>query len=81
MLAITSTIIKTTAAIMFPFNSFTIRLAYIVSSLVITISKFFGRVFSKSNNTSLIALEASIALALSRKEISKVTASCPLTLA
>ena len=43
--------------------------------------KFFGSVFSKSDKVSLIASEASIALALSLSDISKVTASSPFTLA
>ena len=79
MLAITSTIIKITAAIILPLSSFTIRLAYIVSSLETTIFKFLGSSFSKLNNLSLIASDASIALALSLNEISRVTASCPFT--
>ena len=79
ILAITSTIINTTAAMIFPFSSFTMRLAYIVSSLETTISRLFGSVFSKLVSISLMAVEASIALALSLKEISNVTASSPFT--
>ena len=52
-----------------------------VSSLETTIFKLLGRVFSKSYSMSLIAFEASIAFALSLREISNVTASSPLTLA
>ena len=52
-----------------------------MSSLEITIFRFFGSSESKFAKISLIALEASIALALSLKDISRVTASCPLTLA
>ena len=46
ILAITRTIIKTTAAIIFPLSSLTISMEYKVSSWVINISKFSGRVFS-----------------------------------
>ena len=52
-----------------------------VSSLEITIFRFFGSSVLKLPKISLIAFEASIALALSLKDISRVTASCPLTLA
>ena len=79
MLAITSTIIKTTAAMIFPLSSFTMRLAYIVSSLETTISRLFGSVFSKLVSISLMAVEASIAFALTHKDISTVTASSPFT--
>ena len=52
-----------------------------MSSFETTIFKFFGSVNSKSSKTSLIAVEASIAFALSLKDISNVTASWPFTLA
>ena len=81
MLAITRTIIKITAAIIFPLSSLTMRLAYTVSSFEIAILRFLGRVLSKFLRISLIAFDASIALALSLRDISRVTASSPLTLA
>ena len=81
ILAITRTIIRTTAAIILPLSSLTIKFAYMVSSLETTIFKLLGRVFSKPYSMSLIAFEASIAFALSLREISNVTASSPLTLA
>ena len=52
-----------------------------MSSSVITTLKFSGSVFSNSLRISRIALEASIAFALSLNVSSKVTASSPLTLA
>ena len=81
ILAIIKTIIKITAAMIFPLSSFTIKFAYMVSSSVITILKFSGRVFLNSSSISLIALEAFIAFALSLRDSSKVTASSPFTLA
>ena len=52
-----------------------------MSSSVITILRFSGRVFLKSLRISLIAFDALIAFALSLNDSSSVTASSPLTLA
>ena len=75
MLAMTRIMTRNIAVIIFPSNSDIITSAHTVSSLVLTIDKFLGKVFSNSSLTAIIFLFASIAFAPTLNRISSVTAS------
>ena len=81
MLAITKTITKNIAVMMFPSNSEIMTSAHTVSSLVRMIERLGGKVSSNSSLTFIISALASRALAPTRNLISSVTASSPFTFA
>ena len=81
MLAMTRTITKKMAVIIFPSSSEIIISAQTVSSLVLTIERLGGKVSWKSDTTFKILVFASIAFAPTLILISRVMASLPFTLA
>ena len=76
--ATTTIIIKMIAPKIFPSSSETICSVITVSSSVIRISKFGGRLFLRSSRTSVIELFVSRAFAPSLRNISNATVSFPL---
>ena len=81
ILAITRIITRKIAVIILPSSSETMTSAHTVSSLVLTIERFSGKVPSNSSLTFIILVLALIAFAPTLSLISSVTASSPFTFA